>query len=97
MPVSLVGSAIAAVFMPNAIEAVREDRLRYSAFVLERQLAGTAFPTGTALFCRWSRGAPRRPREKLGGAANMVNWISGILRLQIIANLLARNLTILQN
>jgi O-antigen/teichoic acid export membrane protein len=90
MPMTLVGSAIADVFMPNAVEAVREARLKDSVASLQRQLAWIAMPPAAILFVA----APDAFHIAFGAdweqAGQMVRWLTPMLFLQFIVSPLSR-------
>jgi len=90
LPMTLVGSAIADVFMPDAVEAVRKKRLRDSVASLQRQLAWIALPPAALLFVT----APEVFRVAFGAdweqAGEMVRWLAPMLFLQFIVSPLSR-------
>ncbi|KAF0279731.1 oligosaccharide flippase family protein [Spiribacter aquaticus] len=96
MPMTLVGSAIADVFMPNAIDAVREARLRDSVASLQRQLAWIALPPAALLFVA----APEAFRVAFGAdweqAGYMIRWLTPMLVLQFVVSPLSRIFVVLQ-
>lgn len=96
MPMTLVGSAIADVFMPNAVEAMREGRLRYSVASLQRRLAWIAFPPAALLFV----GAPEAFLVVFGanweGAGQMVRWLTPMLFFQFITSPISRIFMVLE-
>ena len=96
LPMALVGAAIADVFVPNAVEAVRGGRLRDSVASLQRHLAWIALPPAALLFLA----APEAFRIVFGAgweqAGHMVRWLTPMLFLQFIVSPLARIFTVLE-
>lgn len=90
LPMALLASSIADVFMPNAVEAIRESQLRNSVASLQRQLAWIALPPTAVLFII----APEVFRIAFGSnweeAGHMVRWLTPMLFLQFIASPLSR-------
>ena len=96
LPMNLVGIAIADVFMPNAVDAVRERRLKDSVASLQRQLAWIALPPAALLFVV----APDGFRITFGAeweqAGQMIRWLTPMLFLQFIASPLSRIFMVLE-
>lgn len=96
LPMTLLGTAIADVFMPNAIEAVRRFHLKKSVASLQRQLAWIALPPAGVMFII----APEAFRMAFGPdweqAGHMVRWLTPMLFLQFIVSPMARIFMVLE-
>ena len=96
LPMTLVGKAIADVFMPDAVEALRESRLRDSVALVQKNLARIALPPAAILFIV----APDVFRIVFGPdweeAGHMVRWLTPMLFLQFIVSPLSRIFLVLE-
>lgn len=90
LPMTLLGGSIADVFMPNAVAAMRESRLRESVALVQKNLAQIAFPPVVMLFIV----APDVFRIAFGPdweeAGHMVRWLAPMLFLQFVVAPLSR-------
>ncbi|MFP3982445.1 MAG: oligosaccharide flippase family protein [Desulfurivibrionaceae bacterium] len=90
LPMTLLGRAIADVFMPDAVEALRESRLRDSVVLVHKNLARIVLPPAAMLFIV----APDLFRIAFGPdweeAGHMVRWLTPMLFLQFIVSPLSR-------
>lgn len=96
LPLSVLGSSITSVFMPDAVEALREDRLQTVVANVHRTLSYIAMPPAVALFLTAPEIFVYVFGESWAEAGTVVRWLTPMLFFQFVVSPLSRTFTVLQ-
>lgn len=96
LPLSVLGGSITSVFMPDAVEALRENRLQTVVANVHRTLSYVAMPPAVALFLTAPEVFVYAFGESWAEAGIVVRWLTPMLFLQFVVSPLSRTFTVLQ-
>lgn len=96
VPMTVVAKAVADAFLPNAVEAHRENRLKGEVQTVFRMLAVLGFPPAAMLFALAPGLFALVFGEEWREAGQMVRWLAPMLAIQFLINPLSRIFVVLE-
>jgi len=96
LPLTVIGGSISNVYMPDAVQALRENRLRSAVEKVHATLSHIAMPPAVTLFLIAPDIFTLAFGENWAQAGEIVRWLTPMLFFQFVVSPLSRTFTVME-